>query len=76
MNWRKDKPPRDEGTFIAMCGYPWATMMIWNEHDEDYVYVEIGACDMDNGKMDTWFENEHCEESEITHWMPMPEVAA
>jgi len=79
MNWRTDKPPRDEGTFIAMIGYPWPTILIWNEFDEDYVYVEIGAQELQESpnataKMDTWFESEHCREDEITHWMPMPSL--
>jgi len=74
MNWRTDKPPRDDGTFIAMVGYPWPTMLMWNEHDDDYVYVEIAAGEMEGGKMDTWFENEHCREDEITEWQPMPDI--
>jgi len=74
MNWRTDKPPHDEGTIIAMIGYPWPTMLIWNEYESCYVYVEIGAGEMEDGNMDTWFENAHCWEYEITHWMPMPDI--
>jgi len=33
MNWRTDKPPHDEGTIIAMIGYPWPTMLMWNEYE-------------------------------------------
>jgi len=74
MNWRTDKPPRDDGTFIAMVGYSWPTILIWNEVDDRYVYVEVSASETSYGTMDTWFENEHCSEDEITHWMPMPDI--
>jgi len=76
---RKDKPPKDGKPFIAMCGCPWPTMMMYNAFDDDFVYVEIGAQELRESpnapvKTDTWFENEHCKESEITHWMPMPSL--
>jgi len=73
--WRTGKPPKDGMPFIAMCGYPWRpTLGMWNEHDADYVCVSIGAQEMQNGTVDTWFENEHYMGSDIVAWQHMPEV--
>jgi len=80
-NWKTGAPPKDGKPFIGMCGYPWPTIMMYNEFDDDFVYAEFAAQELQESPMknapvktETWFENEHCKENEIVCWMPMPEL--
>ena len=59
-------------TFIGVCpDYPWPTIMLWNEHDDAWVYSMVGVCEMEDGTLDSWFENEQTKT--ITAWAALPE---
>jgi len=59
--------------FIGITNsYPWPTLMVWNEHDSAWVYSVIGVCEMDDGNIDTWFENEQTKV--VINWQALPDL--
>jgi len=65
--------PKDGTQFLANIGYPWATLVAWNEVRQEYTCVTLSACELGNG-VDVWFENEQAAELDLIAWMPLPGI--
>ena len=86
MKWNTTPPPKDGTTFLGCWGYPWPYVMTYNPFGDDYSIATLQAqevfvssmknapVEMEVWETEVWFENESCDEKEITAWMPMPEV--
>lgn len=64
--------PQDGNVILADFGYPWIFAATWNAHDDKWCAATLSAQEMENGKTDTWFENEYYKHSEMIGWLPMP----
>ena len=65
--------PKDGNAVLLHVGWPWPVVGAWNEHQKEWVYVQLNTGVIDGEWHDTYFENEYTTD-EATHWMPLPEL--
>jgi len=65
--------PKDR-VFLADFGYPWLLPAIWNGHSEQWATVTLQACEMRDGTIDRYYEQEYEAESDLRGWVEMPKV--
>ena len=67
--------PHDGSPFIGDFGFPWPLVALWDQYDDGWVYCVVGACEMADGPLNSYFETEwdRCEKS-LKRWMPLPSL--